>query len=388
MADYGGDVYRFFRERLPAPVAAGIVGNTQQESGNDPNAPGGGLIQGQGGRTSRGSLHEQLEGVWRELNGPERGTLQALRGARDPRTAARIFSQRFERPGVPMLEKREQYALDALRRYGGINPAPARGAAVGGALGGSPGTPGSVSLSPGGLSGAQSADLMQIVSQLSGSSGNPNSVEGISLPKPGEAAAQGPHAPRDLSGLTQPPASSAALLSLIDKIGEDAAPSTVETTPGEPGRPASPGYAPAGSQAHTGGPLAGLLPQGAMLKIGRIDEGQDGQTNPGGAILANGHGEVVAVKSDPGGFGPSYPLVVFHDGPLAGLGPIYFGHTLAAKHAGDKVNPGDVISHTGTHGVGNATTPGWFEIGLGNTIGQGNQGQGARIAKYLTHGGR
>jgi hypothetical protein len=158
------------------------------------------------------------------------------------------------------------------------------------------------------------------------------------------------------------------------------------TAPGKAAAPpgvSPPGYAPAGSEAHAGGKLGGLLPANATLKLGRIDEGQDGQTTPGGAIVANGKGTVVGVKSDPGGFGPSYPLVEFSTGPLAGLGPIYFGHTLAAVKVGQRVSPGTVISHTGTSGVGNATVPGWFEIGLGNTLGQGNTGQGAKIAPHL-----
>ena len=54
---------------------------------------------------------------------------------------------------------------------------------------------------------------------------------------------------------------------------------------------------------------------------GRKDQGRDGQTNPGGAIVADGNGFVVNVLSDPNGFGPRYPLIHFTSGPYAGLIP-------------------------------------------------------------------
>lgn len=107
----------------------------------------------------------------------------------------------------------------------------------------------------------------------------------------------------------------------------------------------------------------GFLPKGATYIQGRKDQGRDGQTNPGGPILANGNGVVVAVKSDPNGFGPAYPIVHFTSGPYAGQ-TLYFGHTLAQVKPGQQVQAGQVISRTGTKGIGNATVPGWFEIGF------------------------
>lgn len=121
---YGGvgqQALSFFESHgLSKAAAAGIVGNMQQESSLNPNAPGGGLIQGQGGRTSSGTAYQQFEGVLRELSGPERSTLQALKGAKTPEQAARIFSERFERPGIPMLANRERYAREA---FGAAEPA-------------------------------------------------------------------------------------------------------------------------------------------------------------------------------------------------------------------------------------------------------------------------
>lgn len=112
-----------------------------------------------------------------------------------------------------------------------------------------------------------------------------------------------------------------------------------------------------------GGIAGGFLPKGATYKVGRKDQGQDGQTDPGGPILAPGSGYVISIKSDPNGFGPSYPIVHFTSGPYKGH-DVYIGHTLSALPAGAKFNAGAVLSHTGTHGIGNATVPGWFEIGF------------------------
>lgn len=149
MAGVGSQVFRYFREKgLTPQQAAGIVGNTQQESSNNPNAPGGGLIQGQGGRTSSGSLSQQLNGIWGELQGPERGTLQALKGAKNAREAALIFSKRFERPGEPMNNKRVQYAEEALKSFGGINPGPQARPASQASTGTSQGESGSSGVDP------------------------------------------------------------------------------------------------------------------------------------------------------------------------------------------------------------------------------------------------
>lgn len=188
-------------------------------------------------------------------------------------------------------------------------------------------------------------------------------------------------------GITQPQAQASQqkqLLALAERAlggGNEVNAQVTQARP--PSVTGGEGYAPAGSH---GGALAGLLPAHAMLKLGRIDEGQDGQTTPGGPIIANGNGYVKEVKSDPAGFGPSYPVVVFTSGPLSGpkyAGGVYLGHTLAALKPGQRFGTGQVLSRTGTSGVGNATVPGWFEIGLARTLGEGDRGQGALIAPGL-----
>jgi Transglycosylase SLT domain len=117
------------------------------------------------------------------------------------------------------------------------------------------------------------------------------------------------------------------------------------------------------SAGSSGGRGRGFLPAGATYKPGRKDQGQDFQTNPGGAIIAPGNGYVVAVRSDPNGFGPSYPVVHFTSGPYAGH-DVYIGHTISALKAGAHFVAGQVLSHTGKQPIGNATVPGWAEIGF------------------------
>ncbi len=136
-----------------------------------------------------------------------------------------------------------------------------------------------------------------------------------------------------------------------------------------------------------GSKLAGFLPGNASLEVKRKDQGQDIQTNPGGAITAPGDGVVKMVQSNPGGFGTAYPVVHFDTGPLAGH-DVYLGHTRSALAAGQHFKAGAVLSHTGNGTgpfVGNATgLPGWAELGLweGGPI-RGAETGGRKIAPLL-----
>lgn len=201
-------VYDYFRQRGLSPAAdAGIVGNTQQESSNNAAAPGGGLDQGQGDRAHGGSLKQQLDAIWGELQGPERGTLRALQGAQTPAQAALIFSKLFERPGEPMNANRVRYAQDALKEFGN-----GQAAGASAALGGS---------APASASGGGEPDLTALISALRGSQRPSTSVEGLSLPKPTEGVQQGPHAPRELPVAQEQ--SPADLLSLLSQVTQEAA---------------------------------------------------------------------------------------------------------------------------------------------------------------------
>jgi hypothetical protein len=133
---------------LAPHVAQGIVANMIAESRLDPGineiAPlvpgsrgGFGLNQWTGPRrraleaaaTQRGvpvsDLDFQLDYTLEELNGPERGAMNALSRATTAEEAARLYSERFLRPGIPHMDRR----LSEARRLAGMgNAAPQGGA--------------------------------------------------------------------------------------------------------------------------------------------------------------------------------------------------------------------------------------------------------------------
>ena len=127
------DAMTFFQSKgWTKEQAAGIVGNLMHESGMDPNiherggGPGFGLAQWSSPERQRAlsdyahskgentpSLQTQLEFVQRELETSEGAAAQALRSAKTPQEAAKIFSDTFERPGVPAIENRQKLAQAA-----------------------------------------------------------------------------------------------------------------------------------------------------------------------------------------------------------------------------------------------------------------------------------
>lgn len=252
MADVGARIWDYFRRRGYSPAAvAGILGNTQQESSNNPNAAGGGLIQGQSGRTSSGSLQQQLQGIDAELRGPERATAQALKRATTPQQAALIFSKRFERPGIPMNEKRQQYAAEALERYSGreVAHASAAGQIAGEVL----------PHVDAGQSDAQSADLTALLQVLAQPQQQGSSVAETTLARPassgGEQAATGPRVPAPLTPAPEGEPKTDAALELLRKLSQDS--SATPTSASASGNPTNPAPAQAqGAPAAQGYPLA------------------------------------------------------------------------------------------------------------------------------------
>jgi hypothetical protein len=92
-------------------AAAGVVGNLQQESSLNPNAPGGGLAQWQAPRGPKDwSLSGQLTYLINELKTSYSGLFSQLNAATSPSQAATLFSDQYERPGIPMLGNRIAYA--------------------------------------------------------------------------------------------------------------------------------------------------------------------------------------------------------------------------------------------------------------------------------------
>lgn len=120
--------FNFFQSRGYQPhQAAGIVGNLMHESGMNTGAVGDkgasfGLAQWNNKRkfnlNSFARKHgakaddflTQLMFIDHELNGDESGAADLLRKAQDVREATRIFSEKYERPGKPMMESRLSHA--------------------------------------------------------------------------------------------------------------------------------------------------------------------------------------------------------------------------------------------------------------------------------------
>lgn len=106
-------------------AAAGIVGNLQQESSLNPNAPGGGLAQWIGSRwgalvawvSSQGldpnSAAGQLAFLVHEIATGYPGLQAQLNAAATPGDAAVIFQNVYERPGIPDTSNRVAYANSA-----------------------------------------------------------------------------------------------------------------------------------------------------------------------------------------------------------------------------------------------------------------------------------
>jgi len=97
--------------------AAGIVGNIEQESGGNPAAPTGGLIQilrGGPGYTSNTSLAAQMNSILAYNNAQGSALIQQLNQQSSPSAAALFYSERFERPLASAANNpnREQSAND------------------------------------------------------------------------------------------------------------------------------------------------------------------------------------------------------------------------------------------------------------------------------------
>jgi hypothetical protein len=129
------------------------------------------------------------------------------------------------------------------------------------------------------------------------------------------------------------------------------------------------------SDVHGGG----FIPTANKYTQEREDQGRDLTTNPGGPIVAPGNGKCVHNLVDPNGFGTNYAVVEFSDGPYAGK-MIYIGHCMSLLKPGQKFVPGQRIAKTGTTGTeswnGNASQPGWAEIGFAPGGYPGPWGQG------------
>jgi murein DD-endopeptidase MepM/ murein hydrolase activator NlpD len=120
---------------------------------------------------------------------------------------------------------------------------------------------------------------------------------------------------------------------------------------------------------HLGGyalPLDGRY----MHVFGRTDDGVDLEDAPdGAAVYSMTPGVVTAVASDPGGFGPNYPVIRVTKGPLTGQ-YIYYGHVAASLvKVGRHVMPGQPIAVMGHTGDAVGLGHGHIEIGFSDSSG-------------------
>lgn len=197
----------------------------------------------------------------------------------------------------------------------------------------------------------------------------------------GGGAAGVPLAPRPTAGLTAAPDRNALMQQIVGELGHTQPNIGVLSQAIQQTRQVHPPPSPIDVMGHpgpppsgAGGTAGGFLPTGAAYKPGRADQGRDFQTRPGAPIVSPGAGYVVRVGSDPRGFGPNYPIVHFTSGPYAGK-TMYIGHTHSAVRAGQRVTQGQVLARTGTSPVGNASVPGWAEIGFAGGGNPGSFGQ-------------
>lgn len=114
-----------------------------------------------------------------------------------------------------------------------------------------------------------------------------------------------------------------------------------------------------------------------MRQLGRTDDGVDIETAPdGAAVYSITAGIVTAVASDPGGFGPNYPVVEVSSGPLAGR-YIYYGHVaVSLVHPGERVLAGQPIAIMGHTGNAASLGHGHIEIGFSDPNGDPLNNQG------------
>jgi hypothetical protein len=135
----GSKIWNFLAGKgMSSSAIAGVMGNLQQESGLNPNAPGGGLAQWIGGRQtqlkkyakahglSSNSIDAQLGFMWKEMSSGNYGNMSSMNNMTSQQ-AAKYFEQHYEKAGIPALSKRESYAQGFYNKYATQNSPQAYG---------------------------------------------------------------------------------------------------------------------------------------------------------------------------------------------------------------------------------------------------------------------
>lgn len=334
--------------------AAGIAGNLQQESTDRPDAQGGGLAQWQGSRytglvkyaQSRGlpttSAQAALGYLAQDLKGPYSGLAQQLRSAKDPAHAATLFSNIYERPGIPMLGNRINYARQAL------------GATGGQAL---PALPGMQSSGAPQGQGTQTT-TRQVLDQAGFNQANNRYLAGSFLAKSAKANPYGLTGPSPLfaPGLLTTKAPNPADY----QKSVTTATATLQKVAGTPltnVHPNAKGYV---------NPIVGAV-------IGRTDQGVDATLKPGAPIRALGDSKVVQIT--PWYKGQPLVLMQLTSGPQAGKFWYVAEQIAPGVKVGQTVRAGQAIGAYANSGTG-------LELGWGSP-----KSQHLTLATAPGHGG-
>lgn len=333
--------------------AAGIAGNLQQESSDNPGSAGGGLAQWQGARytgllkyaQSRGlpatSAQAALGYLAQDLKGPYSGLAQQLRQSPNPAHAADLFSNIYERPGTPMIGNRERYAQQAL------------GAKGGGAVGAAFST-----LPASGISSVNQRTTRNVFDQKAFNQANARYIAGSFLQQNSKANPYGNDGPSPLV--------SSGLLTTKAPNPQDymSAQTTLQKIVGS----APLNQHPQAFQGHLS--ASGYTNPISGATIGRTDMGVDASMKAGAPIRALGDSKVVAIQPN---WYKEQPKVVFQllSGPQKGKF-YYIAEAINPNvRVGQTVRAGQQVGSYNPNGTG--LELGW-NSGPGQTLAQATTG--------------
>lgn len=297
--------------------AAGVAGNTMQESSDTPGRAGGDLAQWQGSRyqglvdyarshgVPLGSGAAALGYLAQDLKGPYKGLAAQLRAAKTPQQAADLFSNIYERPGIPMLANRERYAAQALGGKGAGIKMPSQGGPV-------------------------------QIDQGTSTQGHDWTDAGV------QAFLRAAAAPIDTSGKVS--ATDHGLLSnMLNNYNQQPTTKTTITTPGG-GITLPKNIRPYPSGTSDINPLH-------HFTIGRTDMGVDANAKPGTPILAPNDAKVVGVM--PNWYnGQPYVALRLLDGPNKGKVMYVAEQITGVPHVGAVITRGQPIARYAQSGTG------------------------------------
>jgi murein DD-endopeptidase MepM/ murein hydrolase activator NlpD len=342
--------------------AAGIAGNLMQESSDNPADQGGGLAQWQGSRytglvkyaQSRGlpttSAQAALGYLAQDLKGPYSSLAQQLRQSPNPQHAADLFSNIYERPGIPMIQNRERYAQQALGSKGG---------SLGASLSTMPGMPG-----PQG-STQTTTSTVPTFNQAGFDQARARSIAGNYL---AQSAKNNPYKTASSSSLIAPGLLTTKAPNPADYQGTKTIQDVTHTLQQLAGTPLVNIHP--GAQGYIN-PIPGAV-------IGRTDMGVDANLKPGAPIRAIGDSRVVGIM--PNWYnGQPYLALQLTSGPRAGQNYYVAEQINPQVRVGQTVKAGQPIATYANSGTG-------IEIGWAGKNWQQTQAQESGNTGDPSHG--